>query len=222
MDILIFVLLMAICMGIIYFVHRYFGKNEFYLLAIVYSIISFVMSFKIVHLLGIDVNLGIIFSSSLIMILYYFIHRYGNDDAKKVIVVMIVSTLICACLLMINAFMIPSLYDKMSAMYQGLILDNLAIVIIYPISLTITLFLCNYAFNELLQVKEKRTLRMILVLVGITFIDVFIFIYFSYAIIIRFDIAMKIAISNYLFKCLIVVSYFLIVDKLFMIRKVKK
>ena len=112
MDILIFVLLMAICMGIIYFVHRYFGKNEFYLLAIVYSIISFVMSFKIVHLLGIDVNLGIIFSSSLIMILYYFIHRYGNDDAKKVIVVMIVSTLICACLLMINAFMIPSLYDK--------------------------------------------------------------------------------------------------------------
>ena len=171
MDILIFVLLMAICMGIIYFVHRYFGKNEFYLLAIVYSIISFVMSFKIVHLL---------------------------------------------------AFMIPSLYDKMSAMYQGLILDNLAIVIMYPISLTITLFLCNYAFNELLQVKEKRALRMILVLVGITFIDVFIFIYFSYAIIIRFDIAMKIAISNYLLKCLIVVSYFLIVDKLFMIRKVKK
>ena len=169
MDILIFVLLMAICMGIIYFVHRYFGKNEFYLLAIVYSIISFVMSFKIVHLLGIDVNLGIIFSSSLIMILYYF-----------------------------------------------------AIVIMYPISLTITLFLCNYAFNELLQVKEKRALRMILVLVGITFIDVFIFIYFSYAIIIRFDIAMKIAISNYLLKCLIVVSYFLIVDKLFMIRKVKK
>ena len=37
-----------------------------------------------------------------------------------------------------------------------------------------------------------------------------------------FDIAMKIAISNYLLKCLIVVSYFLIVDKLFMIRKVKK
>ena len=141
MDILIFVLLMAICMGIIYFVHRYFGKNEFYLLAIVYSIISFVMSFKIVHLLGIDVNLGIIFSSSLIMILYYFIHRYGNDDAKKVIVVMIVSTLICACLLMINAFMIPSLYDKMSAMYQGLILDNLAIVIIY---FYVIMLLMNY------------------------------------------------------------------------------
>ena len=71
------------------------------------------MSFKIVHLLGIDVNLGIIFSSSLIMILYYFIHRYGNDDAKKVIVVMIVSTLICACLLMINAFLIPYFQIKL-------------------------------------------------------------------------------------------------------------
>lgn len=222
MDVLVFMLLMTICMSIVYLVHRYFGKNEFYLLAIVYSIISFIMSFKIIYLFGIDINLGIVFSSSLVMILYYFIHRYGNDDAKKVIMVMIVSTLVCACLLMINAFMIPSLYDRMSSMYQGLVFDNLAIVILYPISLIITLFLCNYAFNELLHEKEKRLLKMIMALVGITFIDVFIFIYFSYAIIIRFDIAMKIAISNYLLKCLIVVGYFLIMDKLFMIRKVKK
>ena len=222
MDILIFVLLMAICMGIIYFVHRYFGKNEFYLLAIVYSIISFVMSFKIVHLLGIDINLGIIFSSSLIMILYYFIHRYGDDDAKRVILVMIISTIICALFMMLNVFMVPSLYDNMSSYYQNLILNNLAIVILYPLALATIMYLARYSFNELSNTESKRFIKMILILIGISFIYTGIFIYFSYAIIIRFDIAIKIFLSNYLVMSLILIVYFLVIDKLFMIRKVKR
>lgn len=222
MDIFVLVLLMAICMGVIYIVHRYFGKNEFYLLAIIYTIISFVMSFKIVHIFGTDINLGIVFSSSLIMILYYFIYRYGNDDGRRVSILMIVSTLVCASFMMINAFMIPSLYDKMSSFYQNMVLDNLAVICLYPMALSVALVLSNYAFNEFLHVKDKRFIKFVLVLLGISFIDVALFVYFSYAIIIRFDIAMGIAISSYLFKCLIMVSYFLIVDKLFVIRKVKK
>ena len=53
------------------------------------------------------------------------------------------------------------------------------------------------------------------------FIDVAIFVYFSYAFIIRFDIAMKIAIDNYLIKVIVMLVYVLIVNKLFMVRKVK-
>lgn len=222
MDILIFVLLMAICMGIIYVVHRYLGKNEFYLLAIIYSVISFIMSFKIINVFGTNINLGIVFSSSLVMILYYFIYRYGNDDGKKVIITMIVSTLVCASFMMINVFMVPSLYDNMSSFYQNMVLDNLSVVALYPMMLSVSLYLANYAFNELLHVKDKRFVKFMLVFIGISFIYVFGFIYFSYAIIIRFDVAMVIAISSYLVMCFIMFVYFLIVDKLFVIRKVKK
>ena len=90
MSIVIFLLLISICLELIYLVHKYLGKSEFYILAIIYSILSFIMSFKLVNIFGVDINLGIIFSSSLIMILYYFIHRYGDDDAKRVILVMII------------------------------------------------------------------------------------------------------------------------------------
>ena len=52
MSIFVFLLLMVICLGFIYLVHRYLGKNEFYLLAIIYAVISFVMSFKIIYVFG--------------------------------------------------------------------------------------------------------------------------------------------------------------------------
>ena len=41
LDIIIFLLLTAICIGSIYLVHKYFGKQEFYILAIIYSILSY-------------------------------------------------------------------------------------------------------------------------------------------------------------------------------------
>lgn len=225
MSVFVFLLLMVICLGFIYLVHRYFGKNEFYLLAIVYAVISFVMSFKIVYVLGISINLGIIFSSSLVVILYYFFRRYGDDDAKRVSIIMIISTVICALFMMINVFMSASLYDEMSSYYQDLILNNLAIVILYPLALTTTLFLTRYSFNELLQGNDKskydRICKICLVLIVISLINSGIFIYFSYAIIIRFDIAMGICLSNYMIKSLIMIIYFLVVDRLFMIKKVK-
>lgn len=225
MGIFVCLLLMVICLGFIYLVHRYLGKNEFYLLAIVYAIISFVMSFKIIYVLGSSINLGIIFSSSLVVILYYFIRRYGDDDAKRVIIIMIMASVICAIFMLINVFMSTSLYDGMSSYYQDLILNNLAIMLLYPLALTTTLFLTRYSFNELLKSEGKskydRIYKICLMLCGVTFIDSGIFIYFSYAFIIRFDIAMGIFLSNYMIKSLIMIIYFLVVDRLFMIKKVK-
>lgn len=222
MSVFVFLLLMIICLGFIYLVHRYLGKTEFYLLAIIYAVISFILSFKIIYAFGISINLGIIFSSSLVMILYYFIRRYGDDDAKKVILVIIISTIICALFMLLNVFMTPSLYDNMSSYYQNLILNNLAIVVLYPLTLTTVLYLARYSFNELSNTESKGFIKMILMLIGISFIYTGIFIYFSYAIIIRFDVAIKIFLGNYLVMSLILIVYFLVIDKLFMIRKVKR
>ena len=125
------------------------------------------------------------------------------------------------CFFMLSGFMIPSIYDNMSVFYQRLVLDNLAIVILYPVSLVITMFLSEYCFRELKKENSKKMIKTILTIFGIVFIDAAIFIYFSYAFIIRFNTAMNIAIDNYLIKVGIMIVYILIVNKLFMVRKVK-
>ena len=221
MGVCVFLLLMAICLGLVYVVHKYFGKEEFYLLGIIYSIVSFIMSFKIVEILGVNINANIIFSSGLLLILYYFVNRYNEKESRKFIFTTVICSLICMSFFMITAFMMPSIYDKMSVFYQSLLLDNLAIVILYPISLCATMFLSEYCFKELKKENTKKDIKTILTIFGIMFIDVAIFIYFSYAFIIRYDTAIEIAIDNYLVKVGIMIIYTLIVNKLFMVRKVK-
>lgn len=221
MSILVFVLLICICLGLIYIVHKYYGKNEFYILAIIYSVLSFIMSFKLVKIWGIDINLGIIFSSGLIAILYYFINRYGKGEDKKLITLMGVSTLLFGIILLLNSFIVPSLSDSNSIMYQELIFDNMPILILYPISLIGTMILGRYTFGELKNEDSKKLIKTIFTIIGLLFADVFVFIYFSYAFIIRFDTSMMITLGNYLVKCVISVGLVLIVNRLFEVKKVK-
>jgi len=221
MSIGIFLLLMAICLGTIYLVHKYFGKEQFYLLGVIYSVVSFILSFKLVNVFGVNINANIIFSSGILLILYYFVNRFSEKESRKFMITILFTSLMCMCFFMLTAFMIPSIYDKMSVFYQSLILDNLAIVILYPISLAITMFLSEYCFKELKNEDRKKIIKLLLTIFGIIFIETAIFIYFSYAFIIRFDTAIQIAIDNYLVKVGIMTIYTLIVNKLFAVRKVK-
>jgi predicted transporter len=114
------------------------------------------MSFKLVNIFGIDINLGIIFSSGLLVILYYFVNRYGKGEDKKLITTIGVSTILLGIILLLNTFIVPSLGDKNSIIYQELILNNLPILILYPISLIGTLLFSSYTFNELKKENGKR------------------------------------------------------------------
>ena len=162
MSIVIFLLLICICLGLIYIVHRYFDKHEFYILAIIYSVLSFIMSFKLVNIFGIDINLGIIFSSGLLVILYYFVNRYGKGEDKKLITTIGVSTILLGIILLLNTFIVPSLGDKNSIIYQELILNNLPILILYPISLIGTLLLVVILLVNLRKRIVRDLLRLYL------------------------------------------------------------
>lgn len=221
MNIVIFLLLVAICLGIVYLVHKYFGKKQFYIIGIIYSILGFILSFKLTNILGVDINIGLIFSSGLLLILYYFVNRYSEKESRRFIFTILGVSLICACFLISASIMMPSIYDTTSIFYQTLVLDNLVIVILYPLSTGVTMFLSEYCFREIKREEKMKIIKTILTIFGLIFIDVALFIYFSYAFIIRYDTAIEIAIDNYLVKVSIMIIYILIINRLFMVRKVK-
>ena len=75
--------------------------------------------------------------------------------------------------------------------------------------------------------KKQKIAKIILIttiiatIVGLMFIDTFIFIYFSYAFLIRFDKAIIIAIENYFIKSIIMIIYVFIINKILNVKKVK-
>ena len=167
MGLLLFLLFTTVCISSIYIVHKYFGKHEFYLLGIIYTILSFFMSFKLINVFGMDINPSIIFTSGLFMIIYYFINRYDENEYKRFICLILVTSLVCNLFLLSTSLMIPSIYDRSSNLYYSLIFDNFIIFILYPITLFITSLLCAYSF------KIFKTSSLILRLKGIFLLQVF-------------------------------------------------
>ena len=217
---LVFLLLIILCVFFIFIGHRYFSKKEFYLLGIIYTIISFLMSFKLISVFGMSINAGIIFTSGIYMLIYYFIKKYDIKEYKRFILVIVITSLVFDMFLLSTSYMIPSIYDEMASLYQGLVFDNLIIFILFPVVTCVIAYLIGYSFSNLMG-EEKRNLKLIIAIIGIMFIDCFLFIYFSYAVLIRFDNAIVIAIENYFVKSIIMVLYMFLVNRIIDVKKVK-
>lgn len=219
---LVFIVLILICMGLIYLVHRYYGKEQFYLLMVIYAIASFMMSFRVTRVFGLDINMGLIFGSGLLGILYYFINKYDKKEIKNLLVILMISILGIELFLTINSLMLPSVYDSASFDYQNIVFNNLPMMILYPVATLITFILSSYCFVELKKEKKNRLQKNLVTMIGIVFIDTFIFIYFSYAFIINFEEAIYIALGNYFVKMLWCLLVIIITDKIIGVKKVKE
>lgn len=209
------------CLGLFYVAHKYFGKHELYILTILFSVISFISSFKLVRIFGFDINISIVFISAILMVLYYFINRFNKAETEKFIFTIIISTLLLELLFIIISLMMPSVYDKNLILFSKMIFDNYSILIFYPIQLILLLFLSRFAFRELKKIKEFKIVKTVLAFIGIAFTGVFTFLYFSYAIIIRFDEALFIALDNYFLMTILIISYYFITNRIMKVKKVE-
>lgn len=220
MNGVIFLLLLLICIGLIYIVHRHFGKHEFYLLSVIYSIMSFVMSFKMVKILGLNINMEIIFSGGIIELLHYFVNKYNDSESKKFIVTIMISTISCIVIMLLCSMMIPSIYDENIVLFKNLLFDNYAILIFYPIGLLSTLLFANFSFKGLKKIEGNKNINAIISIIGIAFINVFVGIYFSSAINNGFRNSHFIAIDNYFIMTIIMIGMYFLVNKIIKVKKV--
>ena len=221
MNGIIFLLLSILCVGFIYIVHKFFGKHEFYVITVIYSIISFIMSFKLVSVFGININMGSIFSSGIIMLLYYFVNRFDNIEVKRFIAISMISIIVLIVFIWLGILMIPSIYDENLILFRDLFFENIPIIILYPLGLFGTLLLSSYSFKELKKTNNNRSIKTILTFIGIIFVDVFIFIYFSYAFIIKFDAAILMAIGNYFIKIVVISIMYFLTNRIMRVKKVR-
>ena len=221
MSVLVFILLFIIMIGLIYLVHRYLSKSELYLLTLIYGIISFIMSFKMINIFGIYVNGSIIFSTGLIMILYYFINKYNEKEIKRLIISIILSICFIDVLVLINGLIEPSLYNNNYAYFRDMVVNNYIIFILYPICIFISLYLYSYLFKDMKKIKEDKDLKILLPILGFTFIDIFTFVFLTNIIKFRFDISFMIALGNYIVKSFIMIGSIFLIDRIVKIKKVK-
>lgn len=218
----IFIILLAISIGLIYIAHKYFGKDELYLLSIIYVVVSLIMSFKIIDVFGIDINSNICVYLGLISLIYYFTNRYSIEESKRLFFIIIITSIVSSIILILAGLYVPSIYDLFGSSYNNLILNNGLIIVLHSGCLILSSLLCFYCFNLLKLEKGKRFFKYVITIVGLLFIDSFLFSYFGYAFTIDFTIALRISINNYLVRVIVMIFYLLLIDKIFKVKKVRE
>ena len=102
-----------------------------------------------------------------------------------------------------------------------MVVNNYMIFILYPIFTFISLFLYTYLFKEIKKIKEDKDLKILLPILGLTFIDIFIFVFLTNIIKFTFGISFMIALGNYIVKSLIIIGSIFIMDRIIKIKKVR-
>lgn len=218
----IFILLIVICLYSMSVIHKYYDKKAFYVFTTIASIASLIMSFKLVKVFGININMSIVFNTVLIFILYYFVTKYNHKETNRLIFLDIISILLANIFLITTAVAVPSVYDRFNIYYQHLVFDNLVVMLLYPISTLVSLLLSRYCMIELSSDKNRRVFKTILTMLGITFIYNLLFVYFSYAFLINFSDALVVALDNYLVQAIMMIVFIFVLNKIFKVKKVKE
>ena len=105
MNEFILIIILFITMFTTYLLYKIYEKRGLFFAIVFQNIISFILSFKIVTILKLNINLGIVSILSVLTIMYLFMIKYGKKEINELIKISLYTNVLIAIFLtMINYF----------------------------------------------------------------------------------------------------------------------
>ena len=221
MDVLLFILMIILSIFLIFISHSLFEKKGIIYIFLIYNIVSFLLSFKIIEILGININSNIILSSLITSLTYLIIEKTNINEIKNIIRNVFIINIIASIILFISSLYIGTVNDINSVNMGNLFLDNYQILISYPIITLLSQLLTLLIYKNISDITQNTNMRMILSNLTILMIETLLFSIFSYIFKIRITTILVIVIGNYLIKVFISLIYTPLISYLIKLKKVK-
>ena len=220
MDIILFLLIITLSIIILLTSIYLFEDKQLEYIYIIYNIISFIMSFKIIEILKININANIVISSLLTLMTYIIIEKKSIKEYKNIVKKTFIINVIISLIILINCLYFGTVSDLNYFNMLAVYLVNYKILIIYPI-VTLINQLIIYLLYDILKSSYKDIRQRILITNLTTYmIETFIFIVFSYVFTLSFKEIFFLIINNYLFKVLISLIYIPLIVTIIKAKKV--
>ena len=220
MDIILFLLIITLSIIILLTSIYLFEDKQLEYIYIIYNIISFIMSFKIIEILKININANIVISSLLTLMTYIIIEKKPLKEYKNIVKKTFIINVIISLIILINCLYFGTVSDLNYFNMLAVYLVNYKILIIYPI-VTLINQLIIYLLYDILKSSYKDIRQRILITNLTTYmIETFIFIVFSYVFTLSFKEIFFLIINNYLFKVLISLIYIPLIVTIIKAKKV--
>ena len=101
MSEIILIVLIILTMTITYCLYQLLDKRGLYFSLVIMNLVAFVLSFKIIYLFKININIGLVPLIASLSIIYIFITKYGYKETKNLILISLYSNITAGIMLII-------------------------------------------------------------------------------------------------------------------------
>lgn len=221
MDVVLLILMLILGIFFIFISLYLFEKNGITYTYLIYNILSFLLSFKILEVLKININANIIISSLFTSLTYLFIEKMTVKEYKNILKQTFILNITISLLLLITTIYIGAVNDNNSVNITNIFTTNYKILISYPIITLINQSVILLIYNNISDVTTNNNIRIMLTNLTTLMLETILFSVFSYIFELDITHLLLIIISNYLLKVLITSIYTPFISYLLKQKKVK-
>lgn len=221
MDLLIFVLLITLSIFFIYMSKPILDRKNYQYIYMIYSILGYIMSFKMIKLLSINLSANIVIETLFLTLTYLIIEKTSKEEYKKIIKNIFKLNILTGVFLLFASLYIPVVTDTISINIKYMIIDNYKILLIYPVLIAILQLITYLIYNSIKELKLNTKKNIIISSLTITMVDSIIFNSLANIFTLKLSSIILLILSNYLIKVLLTIIYSSFISKLIDNKKVK-
>ncbi len=200
--------------------HLIFEKHAIKNIYIFYNIVSYLLSFKIVEIMKININANIFISTLFMILTYIIIEKVSVKDFKTLIKKIFFINILISILLFISSLYMGSITDNNWINIRDVFIYNYKIIICYPIITFIVQLLSSLIYPGFKVMSNKISIRIILTSLTILMFESLLFNLFGYVFELAFEEVFSLIITNYLLKVLLTIIYLPFTKYLWPLKKV--
>ena len=220
-SIIIVLLLILVSLLLIYSMYKIYDKRGLYFSLVIMNIISFILSFKIIKIFSLNINLGLIPMISIFTIIYIIITKYSIKDKKTILSLSLYTNIITSILILITNYFIPTVSETISISIKGTFEYNYKILILYPITILLSQYIIIKLFNYLKELQSNIIINITLTYITTGLVYTLVFYLIAYINLIDIKNTIFMGVSSFLIGIIITLLNTLIIDLIFK-KKVKK
>ena len=220
-SIIIVLLLILVSLLLIYSMYKIYDKRGLYFSLVIMNIMSFILSFKIIKIFSLNINLGLIPMISIFTIIYIIITKYSIKDKKTILSLSLYTNIITSILILITNYFIPTVSETISISIKGTFEYNYKILIIYPITILLSQYIIIKLFNYLKELQSNIIINITLTYITTGLVYTLVFYLIAYINLIDIKNTIFMGVSSFLIGIIITLLNTLIIDLIFK-KKVKK
>lgn len=220
-SIIIVLLLILVSLLLIYSMYKIYDKRGLYFSLVIMNIMSFILSFKIIKIFSLNINLGLIPMISIFTIIYIIITQYSIKDKKNILSLSLYTNIITSILILITNYFIPTVSETISISIKGTFEYNYKILILYPIIILLSQYIIIKLFNYLKELQSNIIINITLTYITTGLVYTLVFYLIAYINLIDIKNTIFMGVSSFLIGIIITLLNTLIIDLIFK-KKVKK